>query len=126
MSELSERLRGIIKAPPRADVVPRANPPDLENLLEGRWYGHCFIVERRLPPSAKYEYGVSLGGPIKQDQVHYFFAYDGKDGLLRRTEVVVNPAPRTLRIIGGSPAASSFLRSRPTCTSTRFVCGTKR
>ncbi|HYS14905.1 MAG TPA: TonB-dependent receptor, partial [Burkholderiaceae bacterium] len=30
-------------------------------------------------PSAKYEYGVSLGAPIKQDQVHYFFAYDGKD-----------------------------------------------
>ena len=31
-----------------------------------------------LPPSKKYEYGLSLGGPIKQDRLHYFFAYDGK------------------------------------------------
>jgi len=54
VSTLSDRLRGIIKPPPRADVVPRANPSDLENLLEGRWYGHCFIVERRMAPSAKY------------------------------------------------------------------------
>ena len=59
MSELSERLRAVINGPAKAghyrsDVVPRANPSDLENLLEGRWYGHCFIVERRLPPSAKY------------------------------------------------------------------------
>src|SRR5947207_1217061 len=59
VSELSERLRGIINGPAKtghyqSDVVPRANPSDLENLLEGRWYGHCFIVERRLAPSAKY------------------------------------------------------------------------
>ena len=64
MSELSERLRGIIRPPgsgvasgfsrTEPDVVPRANPSDLENLLEGRWYGHCFIVERRMAPSAKY------------------------------------------------------------------------
>ena len=32
-----------------------------------------------LPPSKKYEYGVSLGGPIVQDRVHFFMAYDGKD-----------------------------------------------
>ena len=61
MSELSDRLRGIIRPPVASgfsraepDVVPRANPSDLENLLEGRWYGHCFIVERRMAPSAKY------------------------------------------------------------------------
>ena len=59
MSSLADRLRGIIK-PNRADVVERAAPAvdaasgDLETLLEGRWYGHCFIVERRLPPSKKY------------------------------------------------------------------------
>lgn len=31
-----------------------------------------------LPPSTKYEYGVSVGGPIVKDQLHFFFAYDGK------------------------------------------------
>src|ERR1051325_2645443 len=54
MSSLSERLREIVKAPPRADAVPRANPSALENLLEGQWYGHCFIVERKFPASTKY------------------------------------------------------------------------
>jgi len=58
VSSLSDRLRGVINGPAhathRSDVVPRANPADLENLLDGRWYGHCFIVERRMPPSAKY------------------------------------------------------------------------
>ncbi len=61
MSSLADRLRGVINGPPKAgpartesDVVPRANPSDLENLLEGRWYGHCFIVERRYTPSTKY------------------------------------------------------------------------
>ena len=59
MSSLADRLRGII-TPNRGDVVERAAPAvratdgDLETLLDGRWYGHCFIVERRLPPSAKY------------------------------------------------------------------------
>jgi uncharacterized protein len=59
MSSLADRLRGIIK-PNRADVVERAAPAvratdgDLETLLEGRWYGHCFIVERRMPASKKY------------------------------------------------------------------------
>ncbi len=32
----------------------------------------------KLPPSSKYEYGVSVGGPIVKDQIHFFFAYDGK------------------------------------------------
>jgi outer membrane receptor protein involved in Fe transport len=32
-----------------------------------------------LPPSSKNEFGFSVGGPIKQDQVHFFFAYDGKE-----------------------------------------------
>ena len=60
MSSLADRLRGIIKAPSGADVVPRAVPAftssegDLETLLDGRWYGHCFIVERRMPPTARY------------------------------------------------------------------------
>jgi len=54
MSSLTGRLREIIKAPPRADAVPRANPSDMENLLEGQWYGHCFIVERKFPASTKY------------------------------------------------------------------------
>ena len=31
-----------------------------------------------LPPSTKNEYGFSMGGPIIQDRVHFFFAYDGK------------------------------------------------
>jgi len=31
-----------------------------------------------LPPSEKYEYGLSVGGPIVKDQMHFFFAYDGK------------------------------------------------
>jgi outer membrane receptor protein involved in Fe transport len=31
-----------------------------------------------LPPSEKYEGGFSLGGPIQQDALHFFVAYDGK------------------------------------------------
>ena len=31
-----------------------------------------------LQPSSKQEYGFSLGGPIVQNQMHFFFAYDGK------------------------------------------------
>lgn len=31
------------------------------------------------PPSSKNEYGFSIGGPIKRDQAHFFFAYDGKN-----------------------------------------------
>jgi outer membrane receptor protein involved in Fe transport len=31
-----------------------------------------------LPPSSKYEAGFSLGGPIQQDALHFFVAYDGK------------------------------------------------
>ena len=60
MSVLADRLRGIIKAPSGADVVPRAAPAfirsegDLETLLDGRWFGHCFIVERRMAPAARY------------------------------------------------------------------------
>jgi len=61
VSTLSDRLRGIIKPHVASgssrtdpDVVPRAASSDLETLLDGRWYGHCFIVERRLAPSTKY------------------------------------------------------------------------
>ena len=31
-----------------------------------------------LPSSSKQEYGFSVGGPIVRDQIHFFFAYDGK------------------------------------------------
>jgi hypothetical protein len=31
-----------------------------------------------LPPSSQYQYGFNMGGPIVRDQVHFFFAYDGK------------------------------------------------
>jgi len=62
MSTLSDRLREIVRPakPGRygarvdEDVVPRANPADIENCLEGQWYGHCFIVERRFPAATKY------------------------------------------------------------------------
>jgi uncharacterized protein YprB with RNaseH-like and TPR domain len=60
VSSLADRLRSIIKAPSGADVVPRAVPAfvesegDLETLLDGRWYGHCFIIERRMPATARY------------------------------------------------------------------------
>ncbi len=64
MSTLADRLRGIVN-PHRdsvgsgvrstePDVVPRAASSDLETLLDGRWYGHCFIVERRLSPNTRY------------------------------------------------------------------------
>lgn len=33
----------------------------------------------KLPPSTQDEFGFDLGGPIKKDQVHFFFAYDGKN-----------------------------------------------
>jgi outer membrane receptor protein involved in Fe transport len=33
----------------------------------------------KLPSSSKNEFGLAVGGPIKQDQTHYFLAYDGKD-----------------------------------------------
>jgi uncharacterized protein YprB with RNaseH-like and TPR domain len=60
VSELSDRLRGIIRSPSRADVVPRVASAftqadaDLETVLGGRWYDHCFIVERRMMPSERY------------------------------------------------------------------------
>lgn len=38
----------------------------------------------------------------------------------------VNPAPRTLWIIGGSPGASILRRSLPMCTSMTLVCGRNR
>jgi len=47
-----------------------------------------------LPPSRKYEYGASIGGPIVRDQVHFFLAYDGKDIEDSRTVV-----PRNLNLL---------------------------
>src|SRR5260370_13936149 len=35
----------------------------------------------------------------------------------------INPAPRTVRIIGASFGRSTLRRSRPMCTSTRLVSG---
>jgi len=32
-----------------------------------------------LPPSTKNEFGMSVGGPIVQDKIHFFVAYDGKN-----------------------------------------------
>lgn len=32
-----------------------------------------------LPPSTKKEFGLNFGGPIIKDQLHFFFAYDGKE-----------------------------------------------
>jgi uncharacterized protein len=99
VSDLSERLRGVIKGPARgpaqaghyqgtdSDAVPRANPADLENILDGRWYGHCFIVERRLPPSTKYG-RMTLGD------------------LAGRLETSAHEAPL---VCGGAPARPPFV-----------------
>ena len=60
MSDLSDRLRGIIKAPTGKDIVPRAAEAvrqadgDLETLLGGQWHGHCFIVEHRMTSAERY------------------------------------------------------------------------
>jgi uncharacterized protein YprB with RNaseH-like and TPR domain len=60
VSTLSDRLRGIIKAPSGADIVPRAAEAvrqadgDLETLLGGQWHGHCFIVEHRMTAAERY------------------------------------------------------------------------
>jgi len=59
VSSLSDRLREIVRPAGAGhyrdvDAVSRANPSDLENLLEGQWYGHCFIVERNFAASTKY------------------------------------------------------------------------
>jgi outer membrane receptor protein involved in Fe transport len=56
-----------------------------------------------LPPSKKYEYGVSLGGPIIRDQVHFFMAYDGKD--IEDSRSVV---PRNLNLL---PAGAGIVPS---------------
>lgn len=48
------------------------------------WRAKTVFEEQReaagipLPDSSKNEFGVGIGGPIRQDQLHYFFAYDGK------------------------------------------------
>ncbi|MGH8029376.1 MAG: TonB-dependent receptor domain-containing protein, partial [Arenimonas sp.] len=61
-----------------------------------RWRSKTVFEKEReaqgipLPPSSKHEYGVSLGGPIIQDRVHFFVAYDGKDIDSSRQIVVQN------------------------------------
>jgi len=49
-----------------------------------------------LPPSKKYEYGFSLGGPITPDKLHFFLAYDGKN--IDDSRQVV---PRNLNLLPG-------------------------
>ena len=56
-----------------------------------------------LPPSKKYEFGVSMGGPIVRDEVHFFLAYDGKDIEDSRTVV-----PRALELL---PAGAGIVPS---------------
>ncbi len=56
-----------------------------------------------LPPSKKYEYGASIGGPIVRDQIHFFLAYDGKD--IEDSRSVV---PRNLNLL---PAAAGIVPS---------------
>ena len=95
MSDLSERLRGIIKAPPASDIVPRAAAAaavgrpdvDIETLLDGRWHGQCFIVERRLEPSTRYG-RVTIGE------------------LAARLSASAHEAPL---VCGGAPAAPPFV-----------------
>ena len=92
MSDLSDRLRGIIK-PVTSDIVPRAASAfgrpdvDIETLLDGRWYGHCFIVERRLEPSARYG-RVTIGE------------------LAERLKAAAHEAPL---VCGGAPAKPPFV-----------------
>src|SRR4029077_8581861 len=60
VSSLKDRLREIIK-PSSSDVLPRrldTNAPpgavaDLERVLDGRWEGERFVVERHMPPSSR-------------------------------------------------------------------------
>lgn len=42
------------------------------------------------------QYGLTLGGPIIKDRMHYFFSYEGKD----------NKDPRTITLGGGAPASA--------------------
>jgi carboxypeptidase family protein/TonB-dependent receptor-like protein len=42
------------------------------------------------PPFHQEQFGVSLGGPIVRDQVHFFFAYEGKDITAPRQVVLQN------------------------------------
>ena len=56
-----------------------------------------------LPPSKKYEYGASVGGPIVRDQVHFFLAYDGKE--IEDSRSVV---PRNLNLL---PAGAGIVPS---------------
>ena len=56
-----------------------------------------------LPPSTKNEYGFSMGGPIVHDQVHFFFAYDGKQ--IEDSRQVV---PRNLTLL---PSAAGVVPS---------------
>ncbi len=72
-----------------------------------------------LPPSStKYEAGFSLGGPIKQDALHFFVAYDGKK-IDDSRQVVPRNLDRftdlTAGLLAGPDRAS---RARPSILST--------
>ena len=48
----------------------------------------------RKSESKQDQYGITLGGPIIRDRMHYFFSYEGKD----------NKDPKTVTIAGNPPA----------------------
>jgi outer membrane receptor protein involved in Fe transport len=56
-----------------------------------------------VPPSSKNEFGFSLGGPIQQDALHFFIAYDGKN--IDDSRQALIPAPALARL----PAASGIV-----------------
>ena len=60
-----------------------------------------------LPPSTKNEYGFSMGGPIVNDQVHFFFAYDGKQ--IEDSRQVV---PRNLDLLPSAGVVPSLVAAK--------------
>lgn len=59
-----------------------------------------------LPGSKKQEYGFALGGPVVRDQVHFFFAYDGKD--INDSRQIV---PRNLNLLPNAVGIVPTLRA---------------
>ncbi len=63
--------------------------------------------------SKEEQYGVSFGGPIIKDQMHFFFAYEAKDYNSPRTitpgrQFAVNDLPPEFREAASAPAAAPF------------------
>ena len=59
MSSLTDRIRGIVKAPPQSRIpdsqfpIPNSSSLDVSS-LGGTWRDGCFIVERRWEPAARH------------------------------------------------------------------------